>query len=534
VQQVLNRIRPDAELDQIYESTRHIVPPCSNLAEIALAFNAISVRLGQGVRTKGSIMAEFDFILTGGTVIDGSGAAGRRADVAVSAGKIAAIGDGRDWTAATVIDASGQVVAPGFIDVHTHDDNAVWREPDMPFKITQGVTSIIAGNCGISAAPLTHRDDLPPPFSLSMQDPDNCFPTVARYRAKVEAAQPAVNVALLAGHSSLRATVMGADLDRPARADEITAMVALLETAIRDGAIGLSSGLDYPPALSAPSAELVALATVLKRFPGTVYTTHMRDEADEVEAAVAESIDTAGQAGVPLVISHHKCAGIANFGKSVQTLAMIAKAQAHQQVGLDVYPYTASSSSLIRRFLPAADDILINHSRSHPEMAGRMLNDIAAEWGISREEATDRLHPAGAIYFDMDERDLQRIMAFPTSMIGSDGIPGTASPHPRLWGTFPRVLGHYARDLGLMPLERAVHKMTGLSAANFGFSDRGRVATGYLADLVVFDPETVLDVATFDDPERPSVGISHVLVNGVPALLDGQLTGQRAGQFLTH
>lgn len=473
-----------------------------------------------------------DVIIRRAQVYDGSGGAKFSADVAVAGDCIVAVGALADWTAARGIDADGLALAPGFIDVHTHDDNAVLEAPGMPFKISQGVTTIVAGNCGISAAPFTFCEGLPPPFTLGMADPDRAFPTVAAYRQAVERAKPVVNVALLAGHSSLRATVMKTDLDRPARADEVAAMAALLETALQDGAIGLSSGLDYPPALAAPMAEVVALAEVLAAHPNSIYTTHMRDEGNEVEAAVRESLDTARMAGARLVISHHKCAGISNFGKSVSTLAMIDKAAKGQTVGLDVYPYTASSSALIERFLPAADDILVNWSVPHPEMGGRMLNDIAGEWGIDRGEACRRLHPAGAIYFDMAEDDLRRIMAFPATMIGSDGIPGTEKPHPRLWGTFPRVLGHFARDQGVIPLETAIHKMTGLSAANFGFDDRGLIRPQMKADLVLFDPEKVIDRATFDDPERPAEGIAQVWVNGVEALADGVLTGKRAGVFL--
>ncbi len=479
-------------------------------------------------------MEQSDVILQGGTVIDGSGAPGKIADVAVKGGDIVAVGDCSDWTADQVLDATGQIVAPGFIDVHTHDDVAVMETPDMPFKISQGVTTIIAGNCGISAAPFVPCDGLPPPFTLTFTDPASCYPNVDAYRRGVEAAGPAVNVALLAGHSSLRANVMGVDLDRAATEAEIAKMSQTLDLALRQGCVGLSSGLDYPPSLAAPMSEMVALAKILGRHPKSVYTSHMRDEGDFLVEAVTETIETGRLAKASVVISHHKCAGKSNFGKSVETLGIIAKAQKTQSVALDVYPYVASSTALIHRFVREANEIKVNWSVPHPEMGGRMLDDIAAQWGVSREQATDQLHPAGAIYFDMDEADLQRIIAFPTSMIGSDGIPGTEKPHPRLWGTFPRVLGRYARELGLISLAQAVHKMTGMSAANFGLADRGLVRTGMKADLVVFNADTVIDTATFDDPERPATGISHVLVNGAVSLTNGVQTGVRAGQFVTH
>lgn len=479
-------------------------------------------------------MEQCDVILKGGTVIDGSGAGGFKADVAVKADQIVAVGDCSQWLADQVLDASGQIVAPGFIDVHTHDDVAVIKTPEMPFKISQGVTTIVAGNCGISAVPFTPCAGLPPPFTLNLADHAYSYPNVDAYRQAVTKAAPAVNVAMLAGHSSLRANVMKTDLDRPATSGEIAQMSETLELALRQGCIGLSSGLDYPPALKAPMAELIALAKTMRGHPSSVYTSHMRDEGDFLIESVIETIETGRQAKANVVISHHKCAGSANYGKSIKTLKTIAEAQKVQQLALDVYPYVASSTALIHRFVREANEIKVSWSTPHPEMGGRMLDDIAAGWGISREAATDRLHPAGAIYFDMDEGDLQRIIAFPTSMIGSDGIPGAEKPHPRLWGTFPRVLGHYARDLGIISLVTAVHKMTGMSAANFGLTDRGLVREGLKADLVVFNAETVIDTATFDDPERPAKGISHVLVNGEISLMHGAQINKRAGRFISH
>lgn len=479
-------------------------------------------------------MEKCDVILRGGTVIDGSGSAGFKADVAVNGDTIVALGDCKDWQADQVLDASGQIVSPGFIDVHTHDDVAVIKTPEMPFKISQGVTTIVAGNCGMSAVPFTPCDGLPPPFTLNLAEHAYTYPNTDAYRQAVSKAAPAVNVAMLAGHSSLRANVMKTDLDRPATETEIAQMSETLDLALRQGCIGLSSGLDYPPALEAPMDEMIALAKTLGSHPASVYTSHMRDEGDFLIESVIETIETGRQAKANVVISHHKCAGKANYGKSVQTLKIISEAQKVQQVSLDVYPYVASSTALIHRFVREANEIKVSWSTPHPEVGGRMLDDIAAEWGIGRDEAVDRLHPAGAIYFDMDEADLQRIIAFPASMIGSDGIPGAEKPHPRLWGTFPRVLGHYARDLGIISLAQAVHKMTGMSAANFGLTDRGLVREGMKADLVVFNAGTVIDTATFDDPERPAKGISHVLVNGEISLTGGMQSSNRAGQFVGH
>lgn len=479
-------------------------------------------------------MNKCDTLIRGGTVLDGTGAPGRKADVAIAGGRIVRVGDCGDWAAESEIEATGRIVAPGFIDVHTHDDIAVLDTPEMPFKITQGVTSIIAGNCGISAAPLDFEGGLPAPFTLMFSTERSRFPSVSAYRAALARARPAVNVGLLVGHSTLRVGAMGLDLGRGASAAEIEVMGAALEQALAEGAIGLSSGLEYPPSKAAGIDEIVPLAQRLNAHPHAVYTSHMRDEGDGVLASVRETLETGRRSGARVVISHHKCVGPANFGRSVETLATIAKAQKTQEVGLDVYPYTASSTALLHSFAEGVPEVKVMWSRPHPEMGGRMLDDVAAAWGIGREEAIDRLHPAGAIYFCMDEGDLRRILSFPTSMIGSDGIPGSEKPHPRLWGTFPRVLGRYAREEALLSLAQAVHKMTGLSAVQFGLADRGRLAEGCKADVVVFDPETVIDRATYDDPEQPAAGISHVLVNGAVALEDGAQTAARAGAFLHH
>lgn len=477
-------------------------------------------------------MKTCDMILRGADVIDGTGVAARRMNVALDRGVICEVGPCAGWRTDREMDLSGLVLAPGFIDVHTHDDWAVLNTPEMPFKITQGVTTVVVGNCGISAAPFSPRSGLPAPFDVIPGMADHDFPTVSAYARAVEAARPAVNVRLLVGHSALRAGAMAGDLDRPATGDEIERMGQALSRAIGEGAAGLSSGLDYPAALRAPADELIALARLLRGHEGRVYTTHMRDEGDDVIESVREALETGGRSGARLVISHHKCSGKANFGKSERTLAMIDAARRHQAVALDVYPYTACSTALIERFLPLADEIKVIWSTPHPEVAGRMLDDIAAAWGVSRDEATRRLHPAGAIYFDMDEGDLQRIMAHPAAMIGSDGLPGTQRPHPRLWGTFPRVLGRYVRELNLLSLPQAIHKMTGLSAGTFGLHDRGRIAPGCRADLVAFDAGAVADVADFDSPEQVSRGIVHVLVDGEMALEHGRQTAARAGRFL--
>ena len=471
-----------------------------------------------------------DWILRGGTVVDGTGAPRFRADVAIVGDRIAAVGDIARAQGAREVDAAGLVVAPGLIDVHTHDDRALFATPDMAAKASQGVTTVITGNCGISLAPLVPERALPPPLDLIGDSDDYAYPRFADYLDALDGSPPAINAACLVGHSTLRVGTMP-ELDRPASAGEIARMRERLQEALDAGAIGMSSGLFYAPAYHAPSAELEALATVL-RPAGAVYTTHMRDESEHVLESLDETFAAGRVAGVPVVISHHKTTGRANFGRTAETLPKIEAAMAGQEIGLDAYPYIAGSTVLRTQRIEEALKVLITWSKPAPEQAGRELADIARDWGVGIIEAAERLQPAGAIYFMMDEADVRRVLAFPPTMIGSDGLPHDTHPHPRLWGTFPRVLGHYCREVGLFDLETAVHKMTGLPAKRFGLNGRGLVAAGAYADLVVFDPETVIDRATFSEPTLPSVGIARVFVNGRPVWSEGRSTGERPGSAL--
>jgi N-acyl-D-amino-acid deacylase len=471
-----------------------------------------------------------DYILRGGEVIDGSGRPRFHADVAIAGNRIAEIGAVAKIAGAREIDVSGKIVAPGFIDVHTHDDRALLATPQMPAKASQGVTTVVTGNCGISLAPLALGDAPPPPLDLIGEAADYRYARFADYVAELGRNPAAVNSACLVGHSTLRVGSM-TSLDRPAEAIEIERMRELLQEALDAGAIGLSSGLAYAPAEHAPPSEIEALAALL-RPAGALYTTHMRNEGDEVLASLDESFAVGRAAGVPVVISHHKTIGRANFGRTAQTLPVIAAAVARQEVGLDAYPYIASSTVLSAGQAARASKVLVTWSKTAPEQAGRELSAIAADWGVGLGEAVARLQPAGAIYWTMDEPDVQRVLAFPHTMIGSDGLPHDFHPHPRLWGTFPRVLGHYCRELGLFSLEEAVRKMTGLAAARFGLSGRGKVAAGAYADLAVFDPATVIDRATFEQPATPAAGIEHVFVNGVLVWAEGKAGDERPGHVL--
>ena len=468
-------------------------------------------------------------LLRGGTVIDGTGAARYVADVRVEDDRIAAIGASLPAADATVIDATGLVVAPGFIDVHTHDDQIVLAAPSMLPKISQGVATVVVGNCGISLAPLV-RGHVPPPLNLLGGTDKHVHPTMAAYAAAVAAARPAVNVAALVGHSTLRIATMS-DPYRPATLHEQQSMTSLLRNALADGAIGLSSGVFYDTGAAADIDELSLLAAVAGESGG-VYTTHIRDEMDRVLDSLDEAFATARRGKLPIVISHHKCAGPNNWGRTVQTLAHFDAARKAQPIGLDAYPYIAGSTVLREDLVDGVIDIIVTWSEPHPEMSARHLADVAAEWNCSQKEACLRLQPGGACYFQMREDDVQRVLRYPATMIGSDGLPHDSHPHPRLWGTFPRVLGHYCRDLGLFPLETAVHKMTGLSARQFKLAGRGEIKVGSFADITRFDPDTVLDAATFEHPIATARGIRCVIVNGAVSYRDGNAGPGRAGRFL--
>jgi len=472
-----------------------------------------------------------EHIIRNGLVIDGSGTAGIKTDIGISGDRIVAIGDLSHLDVAHVTDADGLVVAPGFIDVHTHDDAALIIRPEMEAKLSQGVTTVICGNCGISGAPYDLDREPPGLLRLVFKSEEFVAPDLASYMAKVDAAQPSVNSAFLTGHTTLRMNAMGDDLDRAATADEIAYMKSQLAQAMRDGSIGLSTGLFYDPAHAAPTEEVIELASVLADYDG-IYTTHMRDEADHVVESVEESIQIGASANVPIIISHHKCQGKQNFGRSAETLKIMAAARKTQSVALDIYPYEACSTVLNKTNVMGALRTIVTWSDPHPEMSGRDLDDIADELGLSPLDAMEKLMPGGAIYFMMDEADIDRIMTSENAMIGSDGLPEDAHPHPRLWGTFPRVLGHYVREKQLMPLYEAVHRMTGLSADNFMLKERGLIRQGYYADITIFDPDTVIDKATYEKPKQYASGIVTVIVNGQVAWQNGGASGARAGKVL--
>ena len=472
-----------------------------------------------------------DLLIRGADVVDGTGAPRRRADVAVVHDRIAAVGDLSRWRAGRVEEGRGLVLAPGFVDCHVHHDEAVLTDPDMACVTSQGVTTIVNGNCGFSIAPLAAAGPLPAPLGLILSRDGPRFATFTAYRERIEADPPAVNSACLVGHGTLRIDHM-ADLDRPADRAETAAMRRALDRALAEGGLGLSTGPFYPPARAAPTAELIAMAEVARKH-GALYVTHMRDEGDRVAEALEETFAVGRAAGCGVHVSHHKCAGLANHGRSVETLGMIAAAMERQDVGLDTTPWTASSTMLNSGRHRQATRVIVAESEPHPEAAGHDLADLAAEWGVDLDAAVERLLPATGVFFVMDEGDVRRILAFPHTMVCSDGIARGAHPHPRVWGTFPRVLRLYVRELGLLTLEEAVRRMTSMPADRFSLAGRGRVEPGAFADLVLFDPMTVGERATYERPIRPAEGIRLVTVNGRPVWRDGGSTGERPGRLVS-
>ena len=475
-------------------------------------------------------MKPFDLLLSNAILIDGTGGARcQRANVAVAGGKICAIGALDAKLAKEHVDLDGLALAPGFIDVHTHDDRLLLSDPSMAPKISQGVTTVITGNCGISLAPLGGVEAVPP-INLVANGPGQRFDSFTAYFAALAAQPAAINVASLVGHTTLRAVTMSA-LDRAANAAEIEQMQVLLQEALDAGVLGLSTGTYYAPAHEATADEIRAVCEPL-RGGNALIASHIRDETAQVLDSLHEATGIARLLGVRQVISHHKVVGRANFGRSVETLALLDEARSKGDVCLDCYPYIASSTVLRKDTVRLASRTLVAWSKARPEVAGRYLDELAAEQGLEIDALIDTLQPAGAIYFSMDEGDVERILAYPETMIGSDGLPHDQFPHPRLWGAFPRVLGHYARERGLFSLETAVHKMTGLPAARFGLAGRGEIRLGNAADLVVFDPDRIRDTATFARPKQPAAGIDTVYVSGAAGWRHGRATGARPGVVL--
>src|SRR5215472_1298607 len=472
-----------------------------------------------------------DTLIRNVLILDGSGSEPHSGGIAITDGRIVAMGNVSSHSAANTIDGRSQCLAPGFIDTHTHDDLYLIHSPQMLPKLSQGVTTVVTGNCGISGSPVTAKQQEPPvPANLLGTAEQFRYRTFSEYVDAVAAAQPALNVAALVAHTTLRNNHMDR-LDRSATPAEISAMCAQLSEALLHGALGLSSGLAYRSANSASEDEVSALAEPLADH-AAIYATHMRSEGAQVINAIHEALRLGRCRKVLVVISHLKCTGIDNWHRSDEMLQLLHSAGREQAIAWDCYPYAASSTTLDLKQVDDRISITITWSSSYPDLASQPLSQIAQSWGLSQQEAAQRLQPAGAIYHGMSEDDVRAILRNSATMIGSDGLPNDRFPHPRLWGTFPRVLGHYSRDLQLFSLGEAVRKMTSLPAERFGLHDRGWIKEGYAADLVLFDPVTIRDEATYAEPMRPASGIAGVWVNGTLSYTNQGPTGKRAGRFL--
>ena len=475
-----------------------------------------------------------DLIIRDATVFDGTGAPRRTADVGVKGDRIVGVGDLGAATGDREIIATGRALAPGFIDAHTHDDRAVLCGPACTLcKISQGVTTVVVGNCGVSLSPGRMAKRPPPPLDLLGDETWWTYDSFGDYAHALQRRGSEVNTYALIGHQTLRMEAMGGDVYRAASDGEIERMRNRLKQSLAEGASGFSTGLFYAPNAHASTDEVIAVGEAMRHRDG-IYVTHMRNEADGVCASIEETVKIGDRLKLPVVISHHKCSMPENYGRSVQTLALIAAAASMQDVAFDMYPYPAGSTVLRPELIRPDVRTVVTWSIPYPEMAGKDLADIARGWNTDPVDAATRLLPAGSMTFQMDEDDVRRIMQHPLSMIGSDGLPHDAVPHPRLWGTFPRVLGLYSRSLGLLDLETAIHKMTGRTAAIYGMADRGAIREGAYADLVLFDPATVIDHATYENPTLLSEGIEQVWANGVPTYAAGKETGAKPGRLVSR
>jgi dihydroorotase/N-acyl-D-amino-acid deacylase len=497
-----------------------------------------------------------DLLIVNGKVMDGSGSSAEAMDVAVRKDRIIRVGPALKMSAKRVINAEGMIVSPGFIDIHAHIE-PLTTMPDAESHVRQGVTTALGGPDGGGPLPL------------------------GEYLDELEDQGVGMNVAYLVGHNSVRNEVMGL-VNKAPTAEELKAMQALVDKSMKEGAFGISTGLKYLPGTYAKLDEIIALSQVAARRGG-IYTSHLREEGLGLIEAVSEAIIIAEKANIPVVLTHHKAMGQPMWGKSRQTLAMVDSARA---AGLDVmmdqYPYTASHTGIsvliptwaleghpITEFTKRCEDPILRDSIKagimdnlvndrgggdlrrvqfsrfnwKPELEGKTLYDWAVAEGKEPNIETGaelvieaQLHRgAQCIFHAMDEEDVRRIMQHPFSMVASDGrlsSPGNGHPHPRAYGTFPRVLGHYSRDEGVLPLEEAVRKMTSLPAQRIGLPKRGMIKEGNYADITIFNPETVKDEATFAEPHQYPTGIEYVIINGGLAVDEGVFQGVLAGKVL--
>jgi N-acyl-D-amino-acid deacylase len=526
----------------------------------------------------------YSYLIRDAMVVDGSGLNPARRDVALRGGMIAAVAERIDDPAEKVVDAGGLVLAPGFIDIHSHADATIFRYPAAESKLFQGVTVEVTGNCGLGMFPVESGREHELADYLVMHEfalPAGGFAwrDFNAYADEIDRLCPGVNLAPLVGHAPLRIAVMGME-NRLPTAGEMERMQLLLAEALRQGAWGVSTGLIYPPGSYSSTDELIALARTAAGQQA-LYASHIRDEGDGLLAALDEAVTVGQKSGARVQVSHLKAMGKQNRGRAGEALAKLAKARlAGVDIGADQYPYDASATSLTavvpqwalaggvaalmlrlaapelrdrllaeidgameKREGPAGIMVTACRSERNRRFSGQSIARIAAAWDCRPAEAVIRLlleeeGGVGAIFFSMAAEDVATILADPEISVASDGQGMNAADaageavHPRSYGTFARVLGRSVRDDGLLPLSTAIHKMSGLPASRLGLVDRGMVRPGFAADLALFDPGAVNDPADYTDPHRYAVGMVHLLVNGIEVIRDGALTGHRSGRVL--
>jgi len=532
---------------------------------------------------------QFDLLIKNGHLIDGTGNPYYRADIGIINGQINCIRKDIDPKGAQrVIRADCLIVSPGFFDTHSHDDLYLLINPTCDEKILQGVTTTVIGNCGFSPAPMSedYRADIKdalrvmggqhiPKEDLEIQSFDD-------FLRKLEVIKPGINVLPLVGHSTVRIAVLGS-ANRAPTDSELKRMKELVANAMEEGAFGMSTGLIYAPGNYAKTDEIIELSKVISKF-NVIYVSHIRSEGDLLIPAMAEAIMIGEEANVPVNISHHKVIGKNNWGKSQETLKMMVEARARGvELTCDQYPYRAGSTFLAALLPPSIladgpevfsqklkdskireeaiaeiekggevqwenlikgagfDNIIIAMSSNHHDYIGKSIAGIAeienkSPYDVIFDLVVEEKRGTVAILFMMDDEDIQRIMRSPFTMIGTDGIPGfgVSKVHPRLTGTFPRVLGRYVREEGVLSLEEAIRKMTSLPAQTFRVRQKGLLMEGFDADIVIFNPKTIIEKSTYEDPQRKPEGINYVLVNGEIAVENGEVTGATSGKVLRH
>ena len=491
-----------------------------------------------------------DLVIKGATVVDGTGLPGSVIDVGIRGDRIEVVDQAVEAESAETLDASGLVLAPGFIDVHSHDDFHVLIEPEVRHNILQGITTVIVGNCGFGAAGSeAGKIQMKAINEPSVELPD--WTGYSGYLDEVEKTSPSLNVAALIGHHTARREAMNGVADRPPTDDEFKAMLANVEEGMEAGAVGMSTGLVYEPGRYASTDEVVSLSEIVGKYGG-LYVSHMRDEGAGLLDSVRETLHIGKASGTPVQISHHKSVGKTNWGMVSQSLEMIEEAVSQgRDVTADQYPYTARSTMLFALVQNGTfnsseggamgksdpSEVLLCSVPGYDEYEGRTLQSFVEEFDLPGEDAANKLlsEYSDAILvaaFGMDEGDVRMVMAHDSTMIGTDGLDRGSKPHPRAWGSYPRVLGKYVREEGVISLENAIHKMTQMPAEKFDIANRGLIKEGYFADVVLFDPDSVIDGATYENPRVGPQGMPHVIVNGSFAVKNGEQVGSRTGHAL--